>query len=77
MQEVLTLLRQLAEDGMTMILATHEMQFAKEVASKVYFLADGEVHESGSPAEFFGNPQKARTRSFLKRVLGSDKLIMS
>ncbi len=73
-EEVLMLLRQLAEDGMTMILATHEMQFAREVASNVYFLAEGEVHESGPPAEFFGNPQKPRTRAFLKRVLGADAL---
>jgi polar amino acid transport system ATP-binding protein len=68
--EVLGLIAQLARDGMTMILATHEMQFAREVASNVYFLADGEVHESGPPAELFGNPQKPRTRAFLKRMLG-------
>ncbi|MFT4165035.1 MAG: amino acid ABC transporter ATP-binding protein [Microlunatus sp.] len=70
-EEVLNLIRQLARDGMTMILATHEMQFAREVASNVYFLADGQVHEFGPPAEFFGNPQKPRTRAFLKRVLGT------
>lgn len=68
--EVLALIAQLAKDGMTMILATHEMQFAREVATKVHFLADGEVYESGAPAELFGNPQKPRTRAFLKRVLG-------
>lgn len=70
-EEVLNLVRQLARDGMTMILATHEMQFAREVASNVYFLADGEVHEHGPPADFFGNPQKPRTKAFLKRVLGA------
>lgn len=69
--EVLALIAQLAKDGMTMILATHEMQFAREVATKVHFLADGEVYESGAPAELFGNPQKPRTRAFLKRVLGN------
>jgi polar amino acid transport system ATP-binding protein len=68
--EVLNLIAQLARDGMTMILATHEMQFARDVASQVYFLADGEVHESGPPAELFGNPQKPRTRAFLRRMLG-------
>jgi polar amino acid transport system ATP-binding protein len=72
--EVLGLVARLAADGMTMILATHEMQFAREVASNVYFLADGEVHESGPPAELFGNPQKPRTRAFLKRVLGDAAL---
>jgi polar amino acid transport system ATP-binding protein len=73
--EVLNLIAKLARDGMTMVLATHEMQFAREVASKVYFLADGEVHEAGTPAEFFGNPQKPRTRAFLKRVIGDGRLL--
>jgi polar amino acid transport system ATP-binding protein len=68
--EVLNLIARLARTGMTMILATHEMQFAREVASQVYFLADGEVHEAGAPAELFGHPQKPRTRAFLKRVRG-------
>jgi polar amino acid transport system ATP-binding protein len=73
--EVLGLIAKLARDGMTMMLATHEMQFAREVASTVYFLADGEVHESGPPAELFGNPQKPRTQAFLKRVLGPEARI--
>jgi polar amino acid transport system ATP-binding protein len=69
--EVLNLIAQLARDGMTMLLATHEMQFAREVASQVYFIVDGAVHEFGPPAELFGNPQKPRTRAFLKRSLGA------
>jgi polar amino acid transport system ATP-binding protein len=73
--EVLNLIARLARDGMTMVLATHEMQFAREVASTVYFLADGEVHESGPPAELFGNPQKPRTQAFLKRVTGDARLL--
>ncbi len=72
--EVLSLIAELARSGMTMIIATHEMGFAREVASHVYFLEAGQVHEHGTPDELFGNPQKPRTRTFLKRVLGSGAL---
>jgi len=67
--EVLDVMRGLAESGMTMIVVTHEMGFAREVASKVAFMADGRIVEYGTPAEVLGNPQQDRTRSFLSKVL--------
>jgi polar amino acid transport system ATP-binding protein len=72
--EVLNIVRDLAADGMTMLLATHEMGFAREVAAKVCFLCDGVVHEEGPPAEIFGHPQKERTRAFLKRIIEARRL---
>ena len=68
--EVLTVMRDLAAAGSTMIVVTHEMGFAREVADRVIFMADGMIIESGTPAEVLGNPQHERTRSFLARVLG-------
>ena len=73
-QEVLNLVRELAADGMTMILATHEMSFAKEVANKVCFLHEGVVHEQGTPEQMFGNPQKERTQTFLRKIVESGRL---
>ena len=67
--EVLDVLRQLRADGMTMILATHEMAFAREVADKVCFLDAGRILEEGPPAALFTNPREERTRRFLARVL--------
>ncbi|MGL5407092.1 MAG: amino acid ABC transporter ATP-binding protein [Propionibacteriaceae bacterium] len=67
--EVLAVMKDLADDGMTMVVVTHEMAFAKEVADTVYFLADGVIAESGSPSQVLENPQEARTREFLARVL--------
>ncbi|MNE42475.1 Arginine transport ATP-binding protein ArtM [compost metagenome] len=67
--EVLQVMRQLAEEQMTMVVVTHEMGFAKEVADRVMFMADGEFIESGSPEQLFGNPQHERTKAFLDRVL--------
>ena len=64
--EVLNIVRDLADEGMTMLLATHEMGFAREVAAKVCFLCDGVVHEEGPPAEIFGDPKSERTRAFLE-----------
>ena len=72
--EVLNIVRDLASQGMTMLLATHEMGFAREVASKVCFLFDGVVHEEGPPAQIFGDPQKERTRGFLKRIIEAGRL---
>jgi len=72
--EVLNIVRDLARDGMTMLLATHEMGFAREVASKVCFLFDGRVHEEGPPAEIFGAPKEERTRAFLKRIIEAGRL---
>lgn len=72
--EVLNIVRDLAEQGMTMLLATHEMGFAREVASKVCFLFEGVVHEEGPPAEIFGDPREERTRAFLKRIIEAGRL---
>jgi polar amino acid transport system ATP-binding protein len=72
--EVLNIVRDLAADGMTMLLATHAMGFAREVAAKICFLCDGVVHEEGPPAEIFGHPQKERTRAFLKRIIEARRL---
>jgi polar amino acid transport system ATP-binding protein len=66
--EVLALLRELRTDGMTMVLATHEMAFAAQVADKVCFLSGGRVLEQGPPEQLFGHPQHARTREFLARM---------
>ena len=67
--EVLGLMKQLADDGMTMVVVTHEMGFAKEVASRVLFMADGKILEQNNPKEFFGNPQNPRLKEFLSKVL--------
>jgi polar amino acid transport system ATP-binding protein len=67
--EVLAVMRALAADGMTMLVVTHEMAFAREVAARVVFMDDGLIVESGPPAEVFGRPREARTREFLHRVL--------
>ena len=67
--EVLKTMRQLAEEKMTMIVVTHEMGFAREVAGHVIFMADGEIVEQGKPEEFFTNPQQTRTQAFLKSML--------
>lgn len=67
--EVLQVMKQLAEEKMTMIVVTHEMGFAREVADRVMFMADGEIIESGTPEQLFGQPQHERTKAFLNRVL--------
>lgn len=67
--EVLQVMKRLAEEQMTMIVVTHEMGFAREVADRVLFMADGEIIESGTPEQIFGNPRHERTRAFLTRVL--------
>ena len=67
--EVLEVMKQLAADGMTMVVVTHEMGFAREVADRVVFMDDGYIVEEGTPAEVFGNPREERTRSFLDKVL--------
>ena len=72
--EVLNIVRDLAADGMTMLLATHEMGFAREVSSKVCFLYDGTVHEEGPPKQIFGEPTKDRTRAFLKSIVEAGRL---
>ena len=66
--EVLRVMRQLVEEGMTMIVVTHEMQFARDMADQVVFFDAGLVAESGPPEQIFSNPQHPRTREFLRRV---------
>jgi polar amino acid transport system ATP-binding protein len=72
--EVLRMVRDLAAEGMTMLLATHEMAFAREVASKVCFLYEGRVHEEGPPQQIFDEPQNDRTRAFLQRIVEAGRL---
>ena len=66
--EVLAVMRTLAEEGATMLVATHEMAFAREVSSRVVFLHQGRVEESGSPEQVFDHPESQRCRAFLRRV---------
>jgi polar amino acid transport system ATP-binding protein len=72
--EVLNIVRDLARDGMTMILATHEMQFAREVSDVVVFLEQGKLLEKGPPAQIFGEPKEERTRAFLKQIIEAGRL---
>ena len=67
--EVLNVMKQLAADGMTMVIVTHEMGFAREVAHRVLFMDEGIIAEEGPPSQIFGDPQKPRTREFLSKVL--------
>lgn len=67
--EVLDLMKALAKEGMTMVIVTHEMGFAREVANKVVFIDEGQILESAPPAEFFGNPKNPRLKEFLSKVL--------
>ena len=67
--EVLGLMKELADDGMTMVVVTHEMGFAREVATRVLFIDEGQVKESNTPQEFFENPQHPRLKEFLSKVL--------
>lgn len=67
--EVLDVMRELARDGMTMIVVTHEMGFAREVADRVIFMADGSIVEEGTPREIFDTPKEERTQNFLSKVL--------
>lgn len=67
--EVLDLIRSLADEGMTMVIVTHEMAFAREVATRILFLDEGEITEENCPEEFFANPRHPRTREFLSKVL--------
>ena len=67
--EVLDLIKSLANAGMTMVIVTHEMGFAREVANRVIFIDDGMIGEEGTPEEIFGNPKSERLQSFLSKVL--------
>ena len=68
--EVLDVMVELARGGMTMIVVTHEMNFARRVANRVVFMADGQIIEEGSPDEFFDHPQSQRARDFLDSIKG-------
>jgi polar amino acid transport system ATP-binding protein len=72
--EVLNVIRELAEGGMTMLIATHEMSFARDTASRVCFLDDGRILEQGPPAEIFSSPKEPRTRQFLERIIAAGRL---
>ena len=72
--EVLGIVRNLAADGMTILMATHEMGFAREVSSKVCFLESGVVHEEGPPERIFKEPESERTRLFLRRIIEAGRL---
>jgi polar amino acid transport system ATP-binding protein len=72
--EVLNIVRELASEGMTMLLATHEMGFAKEVSSKVCFLYQGQIEEVGEPEQMFSEPTSERTRGFLKSIIEAGRL---
>lgn len=67
--EVLKVMKELAESGLTMMVVTHEMGFAKEVSDRVVFMDKGVIAEEGAPEEIFNNPKQERTREFLKRTL--------
>ncbi len=72
--EVLSVIRELAQGGMTMLIATHEMGFARDIASRVCFLDGGRILEQGPPAQIFADPQEARTRQFLNRIIEAGRL---
>ena len=65
----LEVMKELAQSGMTMVVVTHEMAFARDVSNHVVFMADGVIEEEGTPADIFGNPQKAKTKEFLSRFI--------
>ena len=69
--EVLAVMRQLAQEGMTMLVVTHEMAFARDVSSRVVYMNDGVIWEEGHPSELFGNPQREETKAFLSRFLNN------
>ena len=74
MSEVLNLVRELAKTGMTMIIATHEINFAREVADKVCFLDGGVILEEGRPEQIFSAPREERTRTFLARIIEAGRM---
>ena len=74
MAEVLSVIRDLARSGMTMVIATHEMGFARDIANRICFLDEGRILEEGPPAQIFSAPREARTRRFLDRVIEAGRL---
>jgi polar amino acid transport system ATP-binding protein len=72
--EVLNVIRELAQGGMTMVIATHEMAFARDIADRVCFLDDGVILEEGSPEQIFTRPREPRTQQFLQRITAAGRL---
>jgi polar amino acid transport system ATP-binding protein len=72
--EVLSVIRELADSGMTMLIATHEMSFARDIASRVCFLDDGSILEEGPPEQIFSSPRNPRTQQFLERIIEAGRL---
>ena len=72
--EVLNVVRELAAGGMTMLIATHEMGFARDIANRVCFLDEGRILEQGPPAQIFSEPREARTRQFLNSIIEAGRL---
>jgi ABC-type polar amino acid transport system ATPase subunit len=70
--EVLEVMRQLANEGMTMLVVSHEMSFAQDVSHRVVFMEEGIIAEEGPPEQLFDNPQNPKTRMFLQRIIGSE-----
>ena len=68
------MIRELADEGMTMLIATHEMGFARDIADRVCFLDDGVILEQGPPEQIFGDPREERTRQFLQRIIDAGRL---
>lgn len=75
--EVLSVIRGLAKQGMTMIIVTHEMKFARDVSTRIFYMDQGEIHEDGTPGQIFDNPQKERTRRFIRRLKVFEESIVS
>jgi polar amino acid transport system ATP-binding protein len=71
---VLNVIRELAKGGMTMVIATHEMSFARDIANRVCFLEDGLILEEGPPREIFAHPKQPRTQQFLERIIEAGRL---
>ena len=72
--EVLEVIRELAAGGMTMVIATHEMGFARDIATRVCFLDEGVILEQGPPEQMFGSPRQPRTQQFLQRIVNAHRL---
>jgi polar amino acid transport system ATP-binding protein len=75
--EVLSVMRQLAKDGMTMAVVTHEMAFARDVSNRVFYMDEGLIYEEGTPEQVFDNPQKEKTRAFVNRIRSYSYRILS
>ena len=66
--EVLSVIRQLAKEGMTMLIVTHEMKFARDVSTRIFFMYDGYIHEAGTPKQIFESPRRSATKAFVQRI---------